>query len=130
MRQIKENYGVRVVDVRMKNIAEDMIFIYFLAANTRATSIYYNRVDTLVILHQDVHLVFGKMNKNASAAKRFGIAQFDDPILYISSEENILLKIQGTDTIVKNYLKAAPFYANCFYRNVRGLHDELHVCHL
>lgn len=66
----------------------------------------------MMIKHQDVLHIFGKLVKAASTAKTFSITHNDHPSLYISSEEDILLMNQAADTLVNTDRKPATFHAN------------------
>lgn len=75
----------------------------------------------MLIKHQAVLLCIGKLGGDALAANTLGMQHLDDPILYTSSEKDILLIIQAADQFVKNNHKAVDFHANLFCRQVRAL---------
>lgn len=83
-----------------------------------------------MIKHQGVLRLFGKPGKNAPASMTIGINHLDDPSLYVSSEECILLMIEAADAFVNDYHKLAFFHADLICRHVRALINELHLCHL
>lgn len=58
-----------------------------------------------------------------------GTTHFDEPSLYIASEEHIFLMIQTGDIFLKDYHKPSPFHAWTYFKRKTALLDELHVCH-
>lgn len=65
-----------------------------------------------MIKHEGMHPLLEKLGKDALVPKNHGITHLDDASLYIFSEKDILLMIQGADPFVKNDRETAPLYAN------------------
>lgn len=120
---VKRGPCVHFIHVRLLNTVEDIMYSNFLAANSREMNIRYIGVDRMMVKIQGVLLLLGKLVKDASVGKILGITHLDDPCLYISSEEDILLIIKAAYAIVKNDYKPAPLHAVSFYRRVRDLLD-------
>lgn len=130
VRSIEEEYGVRLIDTRIMDIAEDMMFSNFFTTKSRETYISYIRASKMSIKRYGVPLHLVKLGKDAPAASNLGIMHRDDPNLYGSSVEHISLVIQGVDAFVKNNQKPAAFHSNHFYRHTRALLGELQAHHL
>lgn len=98
----KEDYHIRLVDVCIVDIFEDMMSSKFLASNGRAIHLRNTRVQKISIKHQGMLSLLLKVGMNAPVAKTLSITYLDDPNLYISLKEGILLMIQVADTFEHN----------------------------
>lgn len=94
--------GVRSVQTRTMDIVEDRMSSSFLAANYKSTYIRYNRVGKMIIKHQCVLSLLVTLSIDAPAGKTFRITHHDDPSLYISSKDDILVMVQATDSFTRN----------------------------
>lgn len=74
----EEDYGVLFVDIRIKDIVEDMTPSNFLTANFRATYTHYIRIGKMIIKYRVVLPLPVKLARDTPAAKTFGIKQLDD----------------------------------------------------
>lgn len=126
-RFFEEDYGVRVVDVRVMDIAEDMMSSEFFAARAKATYICYSTGKRMIIKLRGFSRVLLKLRMNAVMAETLDITYFHDPTIYIPSEQAILLIIQAAVAIARNDQKPAYFQTNYFYAYGRALVDELHL---
>lgn len=117
---LEEDYGVRVVDVHMKNIVEDMISSNFLEASPRAIYMVSITVSEKMIRHQSVLRLLWQLANDAPAAKTHGLTHIDYRSLYKSSEEDTFLKIQHADPFVENGQMLFAFHTKSFYR-ISGL---------
>lgn len=68
-----------------------------------------------------------KPSSDALVAKTFGITHLDDPIPYITSEQDILLMTQNTYASAEIEDKLAAFHEDSFPRNTKAVLDELHL---
>lgn len=103
-----------------------------MATNSRAIYVRYIIVGKMIIRNRGLLSLPIDLEKDASAARKLGIKQRDDPALYISSVENILLMIQAVDEFFKNDQKPAPapLHANSLCRHATVVSDQHHVRHL
>lgn len=85
-----------------------------LAAISRATYIHHIIVGKMIIKHQGVLPLLGKLLKDTPAASNLRITHIDELSLYITSDEDILLMNQAAHALVKNDHKPAAFHANSF----------------
>lgn len=65
---------------------------------------------------------------NLPVVKTLDITHLDSPRHYISTEKNILLMIEATDSFVEHGQKPAPLRFNASYRHTKALPDKVHVC--
>lgn len=100
--EFKEDYVLCFVDVRIRGILEDMKFSDFLAANLRAAYIRYIGVGKIIVENQVVLSLLAKLGKDAKMPQSLGITHFNNPIVYICSEEDVLLIIQVGDGLNEN----------------------------
>lgn len=107
----EEKYDIRFDDVRILDIVEDMMSFNNLSAYSRATNICCIGVCKVKIEKQGVLSLLGKLGKDATAAKTVCITQLDDPSLYTSSKEYILLMNEAADAFVKSDHELALFHA-------------------
>lgn len=84
----------------------------------------------MLIKQECVLVLLPKLVKHASVAKTVDITQLDDPILFISSEREIVLMIQAADLFVKNNNSPSSFQANFFLIDAEVRLQRLPVCDL
>lgn len=60
-RAFEEDYEVRLLDVRIASIIEDMLSPNLWATNSRAIDIHYSKVHEMMTKHQDVLHVLAKL---------------------------------------------------------------------
>lgn len=105
VRASEEDYGRRLVDVRIFAIREDGISSYFLAVSVRATYIRYVTVRKKMIKHESVLTFLKKLGKDSPMVSTARITHINDRNLYISSWELILIRkelqaIRGSPNVV------------------------------
>lgn len=83
-----------------------------------------------MIRNQDMQILFGKLTKEALAARRYGITQAGSPSVYISSNEGCLFILRATTMLDKNDRKPALFHTRYFQRNSKARLAELPFLHL
>lgn len=125
----EEDYGVQFVDMPLKEIVKDKMSSKVLAAYSSITYIRNISAGTMIIKHEGVLFVLGKMGTNSLDTRTFGITNVDDESLYNSPEEYILLIALADDAFAKNDYKLAPFHACSIYRYGRAMLYELHLRH-
>lgn len=87
----EEHYGVQLIDVRIMNFVKDMMSSKFVSTYSRAAYKCYIREGKLMIKHDCVLSLFGKLVNNVTITNTIGITQHDNSSVYNSSEENDLL---------------------------------------
>lgn len=68
-----------------------------------------------------------KLSKDALVTKAHGITHLDNPSLYISCGEDILIMIQAADAFFRNNHKPTPYHVNFIHRHAKAVLDKLHV---
>lgn len=100
-RAFEENCGVCFVDMRLINTVVAITFSHFLATNSKATYVRSIRFDNIVNKHKDMPPLLMDLGRYRITVKSLYLTPFDDTGLYISSEQNILLKIQFSHVLIK-----------------------------
>lgn len=88
--------------------------------------------------YRGILFLFERLEKDAPVPMKFSTTRVAEQILYISSEKNVLYRIQATDTIVKLDRKRAfpthisfistprpfsmRFFFDTFHRTIRSFH--------
>lgn len=129
-RAFEENYDVRFFNVSAEDIAENIVFSNFLAANSRIVYQRHFEVCKIMITHKGMLRLLAKLSKDAPVVKTVTITHLDEPSLYIPSEKDILLIIQVANTFVKDDQNPAQLHAKLRYRHASAFIDKLHVCRL
>lgn len=70
----REKYDVRIFDMSMSNIVEDIMSSHFLAASPREMRIRYIADGVVMCEHVGVLLLFEKLRKETPVVSTFGIA--------------------------------------------------------
>lgn len=109
------------------DIVDDMMPSTFLTANFTEIYACYLRVCMITSNHNGVLSLLFILDGDAPASKTQGISYIEDPGPFISSENNVLLKIQNSDAFGKNNYTSVSPHANVFYRHSMALLDEIHV---
>lgn len=116
--------------MRIWDFVEGMLYSNFLSASSKLPQIRYIGVDVRIMGNRDLLMRIEILRKDASAKNAFDITQLEDPNIYMSSKDDILLLIQAADSFVKSGHIPASFQTNSFYRYVRTFLDKLHDRHL
>lgn len=75
--------------------------------------------------HQGMLRLLVKLGKNSTATKTVGIKYFDDPRLYMYSEENGVLMIQAAGAFIRNGHRLGYYHTIYSHKHVRALLDEI-----
>lgn len=127
---IEEHYKVNFVEAHIKDIVDDVMSSNFLATNSLVTYARYIRVRKISCKKEDVLLLLVSLSSDTPVAKMLGSTHLDDPVLYISSEEEVLSMIQAADSSSKSDHRMAPFHNRAFYRHSNALLNELNAPHV
>lgn len=84
VRAFDKVFVLRFVDVRITDVMKDRLFSNLLADNTRTTVIRYIRVHKIMMKHQDVLTLLGKLRKDAPSSKAAGMTLLDDANILFS----------------------------------------------
>lgn len=101
---LESDYAVRSIDELIKHIVEDIIFSYFLAANSRATNIPYITLSKMMIKHYGVLTLLGKLartlHRQRLLASRTLMTRASTHLLWriSSSRIRLLTHLSGTTT--------------------------------
>lgn len=83
-----------------------------------------------MVKNQDMFPLLRKLGENTLVPKSLLITYIDDPSFYVTSEEEIPLMIQASDTFVKSDHNPDFLRMDSIYRHVRVLSNKLHIRHL
>lgn len=93
----------------MIDITEEVMNSKFLTANSRMIYIHYITNGSMIIRHQHVMRFLINLSKEAPAARALCITHLNDSSLYISSEDDILLRNRATDSFCQEKPQAGHF---------------------
>lgn len=107
---LKEDCGIRFVDMRIIDIVGDIMSSNFFAEKFKAAYKRFITGGRMMIRQQSVLPLLGKLGKNAPLEKTLKIIHIDGSTLDMSSKNNIVFVNQITIQFVKNDQKPDYFY--------------------
>lgn len=117
MQALKENYGVRFIDVHIFDIVKNTMFSNFWQCTLE--------------LHIYATLEPARWcKKTLKRALSSWLKYLDNLSLYVFSAKSILSVLCAADAFVRNNHKSAPFLSNCFYKHAKPRLDKPYVCNL
>lgn len=117
----EEDYYVHFVDACIIHIFEEMMSSDLLSSNCISTYLRYIRLSKMMMKYKEEPILLIDLLRNAPAAIILSVTHREDPAVYISSEEVILLIIHATKAFFKKHDNPIPFHENDLYRKVRAL---------
>lgn len=119
-----------LVDGCVLKIVDDMMSSNLLPANYKESHVCYIRDDKIKISNIKVLRSIVSLGMDAPVVNSLSNNPLDDRDFYISTEKDIIHRIQVADSFVKNDHKLAFFRTSAFYRVESALFNELHILHL
>lgn len=70
------------------------------------------------------------LGKDAASSETLSIIHHDEPVVYVSSEDEILLMIQAAEGFINNDYKSVSLQPNSCYKLARAVLDDLLIRHM